>query len=332
MKTSFGPGLRPTRRDLLRLGGAVVGSAAGLAGCRSSRGPEPAAAAAQTAEPSTPDFTAAFLTDPHVHAEQGAADGFASALDHAFGQERPPELLITGGDLAFDVLATGPEQADAQYALFEQPLRSVRVPVHHTVGNHDVLGVYAESGMAEGDEGYGKSYYLERFGLERPYHSFDHEGWHFVVLDTIGIVGRRYRGWVDEEQLAWLDDDLAASARPTVVVGHIPLLSNYVEWRRGTAEPLPDGVSVVNAHEVLEVLARHPVRLVLAGHLHVVESYRFKGLELVNLGAVSGNWWRGLRDGFEEGYGLLEFRGDEVSWRYVDYGWETRDPVTDAPA
>ncbi|HVS14298.1 MAG TPA: metallophosphoesterase [Thermoanaerobaculia bacterium] len=314
-----------TRRDLLRLGSlGLLGAWSGIAGCR----PAPRDAAT----PPPPDFTVAFLTDPHVHAAQGAADGFASAVDHAFSLARAPELLITGGDLAFDVLATGREEADAQYTLFEQPLDGVRVPVHHTVGNHDVLGVYEQSGMTPGDPGYGKQYFLERFGLERPYHSFDHEGWHFVVLDTVGIVERRYRGWVDEEQLAWLEDDLAAAGRPTVVIGHIPLLSNYVEWKRGTADGIPDGVSVVNAHQVLDVLLRHPVKLALAGHLHVIESYRHKGLELANVGAVSGNWWRGLRDGFEEGYALLEFRGDLVTWRYVDYGWETRDPVPDDQA
>ena len=26
-----------------------------------------------------------------------------------------------------------------------------------------------------------------------------------------------------------------------------------------------------------------------------------------------------------EGYAVLEFRGDEVSWRYVDYGWEVEE-------
>lgn len=317
---------RWTRRDLLRLGGIGLLTAAG-GGCASTtadRGARPGSR--------PPDWSVAFLSDPHVHAEQGAAEGFAQAVDHAFSGRRNPELVITGGDLAFDVLAAGRAEADAQYGLFDAPLASLRVPVHHTLGNHDLLGVYEESGLSENDAGYGKAYFLERFGLERPYHSFDHEGWHFVILDTLDIVGRGYRGWVDEEQIAWLEDDLAAAAGPTVVVGHIPLLTNYVEWNRGTADGIPEGVAVVNAHQVLEVLIRHPVKLVLGGHLHVLETYRFKGLELANVGAISGNWWRGLRDGFEEGYAVLDFRGDEVTWRYVDYGWETRDPVTDDAA
>ena len=190
------------------------------------------------------------------------------------------------------------------------------------MGNHDMLGVYEGSGVATEDPLYGKSYFTNRFNLERPYYSFDHEGWHFVVLDTLGIEGTSYKGWVDAEQIGWLEDDLAASGKPTVVVGHIPLFSNYIEMLRGTTEPIPAGVAVVNSHEVLPVLQKHPVKLVLAGHLHINEVFRYKGIEFANVGAVSGNWWNGVRDGFEEGYGLLEFRGDDVSWRYVDYGWE----------
>jgi 3',5'-cyclic AMP phosphodiesterase CpdA len=305
-----------SRRDLVRVAGL------GAAGALLPRAPAGAAARERATRRGKPDFTAAFLSDPHVYDQKDATRGFAQAVAHALAQKRPPELVLTGGDLAFDILETDRARADAQYALFEQGLAGVKVPVHHTLGNHDCLGVYETSGMAPGDPLYGKAYYLQRFGLEKPYHSFDHERWHFVVLDTIGIVEREYRGHVDDEQLAWLADDLAAANRPTVVIGHIPLFSNFIEWRRGTEQGIPAGVSVVNSHQVAQVLARHPVKLVLAGHLHVVESFAYKGIEFANLGAVSGNWWEGLRDGFEEGYALLEFRGDQVSWRYVDYGWE----------
>jgi 3',5'-cyclic AMP phosphodiesterase CpdA len=315
---------RTTRRHLLRLSAAACAGGVLPLGCRSG---EPEAAVSRP----PPDFTVAFLTDPHVFADKGAPDGFARSVRHALEQRPAPELIITGGDLAFDVLRTDVEAADAQYDLFERGLDGVRIPVHHTLGNHDLLGVYPESPLEPDHPRWGKAYFLERFGLERSYYSFDWEGWHFVVLDTLdtvevegenGAPREEYRGYVDAEQLAWLADDLAVAARPTIVIGHIPLFSNYWEWQRGTAEKIPDRLSVVNAHEVAKVLVEHPVRLVLAGHLHVIETFRYKGIELANLGAVSGNWWNGLRDGFQEGYSVLELRGDQVEWRYVDYGWE----------
>jgi 3',5'-cyclic AMP phosphodiesterase CpdA len=176
---------------------------------------------------------------------------------------------------------------------------------------------------------YGKKYFVDRVGQEHAYHSFDHEGWHFVILDSLGIEGREYIGWVDEEQQRWLADDLVASAKPTVVFTHVPLWSNYIEINRGIADPIPRGVCIVNAHEVAPILQKSRVKLVLAGHLHVNETFVYKGIEYSTVGAVSGNWWKGARDGFEEGYARLEFRGDQVSWEYVEYGWDAAaEPAT----
>ena len=64
--------------------------------------------------------------------------------------------MVTGGDLVMDILRTGTEEADQQYALFDAQLHGVKVPVHHTMGNHDVLGVYADSGLDPTHPKYGK--------------------------------------------------------------------------------------------------------------------------------------------------------------------------------
>ncbi|HEX2466310.1 MAG TPA: metallophosphoesterase [Thermoanaerobaculia bacterium] len=318
----------PTRRDVLAL------STATAAGLLLPTGGAFAAARAQRAKRDRrpkADFAVAFLTDMHVDGELGSADGFAKAVRNAFDRPQPPEVLVTGGDLVMDILETGADQADALYALFEKQIAGVKVPTHHTMGNHDMLGVYEKSGLQPDHPKYGKKYFFERFKQDHAYHSFDHEGWHFVILDSLGIEGRGYIGWVDDEQLVWLEDDLAASAKPTVVFTHVPLWSNYIEINRGIADPIPRGVAIVNAHKVAPILQKNKVKLVLAGHLHINETFTYKGIEYSTVGAVSGNWWKGARDGFEEGYARLEFRGDQVSWEYVDYGWEAQ-PATPATA
>lgn len=275
-----------------------------------------------------PDFALAFLTDMHVDGELGAPQGFAKAVKNAFDRPQPPEVLVTGGDLAMDLLAKDTAAADAQYALFEAPLAGVRVPMHHTMGNHDLLGVFEKSGLQPDHPKYGKKYFCEHWKQDHAYHSFDHEGWHFAILDSLGIERRNYKGWVDDEQLKWLADDLAATAKPTVVFTHVPLWSNFMEMHRGTAEPIPQELSVVNAHQVAPILQNSKTKLVLAGHLHICETFLYKGIEYSTVGAVSGNWWKGPREGFEEGYARLEFRGDQVSWEYVDYGWESQATPT----
>ena len=204
--------------------------------------------------------------------------------------------------------------------------------IHVALGNHDILGVADESPLDESHPMYGKKYFLERFGLERTYYSFDHEGWHFVVLDSLAIEGNSYKGWIDPEQIAWLDDDLAASGKPTVIATHVPIFTNYIQYTRGTEGGIPGGMAVVNSHEVAPVIEKHGVRLVLAGHLHINESFRYKRTEYATVGAVSGNWWKGERSGFQEGYAVLSFHGDEVSWTYIDYGWEPPPEAAEAPA
>jgi len=266
----------------------------------------------------------------HVYSEKRAPEGWMAALRNAYDRPDPPEFLLTGGDLAFDILHKDAPAAGPQYALFQEALKLVATsPVHHTLGNHDCLGVYEDSGVSPDDPLFGKAYFLDTFGLERTYRSFDHEGWHFVLLDSIGVdrEKRTYFGHVDAEQLAWLEDDLAASGKPTVISLHIPLFSNYPEWNDGTAEPDHPKATVGNCNEVAAVISRHPVKLVLAGHLHINETFSFKGTEFANIGAVSGAWWEGPRDGFQEGYARLEFSGDQVRWRYVDYGWETEEEL-----
>ncbi len=313
-----------SRRDLLRYG-ALGAGALGFGACRPSAtlGPAPAP---------MPDFSVAFLTDSHVDGELGSADGWRRAVRHALDVERPPELLVVGGDLPMDVLATGIEEADRQYDLWDEAVAGVTQDIHVALGNHDILGIADESPLDESHPMYGKKYFLERFGLERTYYSFDHEGWHFVVLDSLAIEGNGYKGWIDAEQIAWLDDDLAASGKPTVIATHVPIFTNYTEYMRGTEGGIPGGVAVVNSHEVAPVIEKHGVRLVLAGHLHINESFRYKGTEYATVGAVSGNWWRGERSGFQEGYAVLSFHGDEVSWTYIDYGWEPPPEASEAPA
>jgi 3',5'-cyclic AMP phosphodiesterase CpdA len=310
---------QPTRRRLLQVSAAATAGLMLPASGASARGR--ADRAKRDRRPKA-DFAVAFLTDSHVDGELGSAEGFKKAVRNAFDRPQPPEVLVTGGDLVMDILETGTTEADAQYALFDAPLAGLRVPIHHTMGNHDMLGVYEKSGLQPDHPKYGKKYFTDRFKQDHAYHSFDHEGWHFVILDSLGIEERGYIGWVDAEQQKWLADDLAASAKPTVVFMHVPLWSNFIEIRRGTAEAIPKGVCIVNAHEVAPILQQSQTKLVLAGHLHITETFTYKGIEYSTVGAVSGNWWKGARDGFEEGYARLEFRGDQVSWEYVDYGWD----------
>ncbi len=298
-----------TRRTFLKAGGfAAAGLALPWWAC--SRTPRP-------------DFTIAFMTDMHVDERNKAPEGWRLSLHSAMTQPVKPDLVITGGDLAYDCLHKTLEQSVPQFDLFDAALNEiVDIPVHHTIGNHDCIGVYKESGMSPDEELFGKAYFLQRFNREKTYMSFEHKGWTFALLDTLNTENRDYKGEVDAEQIAWLDGELGRTNGPAVVVGHVPLFSNYHEQDKGNSLPDHPKETVHNANEVIKVYEGKKVRLHLAGHLHENESWLWRGTEYANVGAVCGNWWHGPRDGFQEGYAMLEFYGDQVRWSYIDYGWE----------
>jgi 3',5'-cyclic-AMP phosphodiesterase len=77
----------------------------------------------------------------------------------------------------------------------------------------------------------------------------------------------------------------------------------------------------VNGREVLELFASHNLKAVLQGHTHVRETVLYNGCQFITSGAVCGNWWRGLRFGHPEGFGLITVRNGELTWEYRTYGF-----------
>lgn len=178
-------------------------------------------------------FDFAFLTDIHVQPELGAPEGFRQCLRAVNALGTPADFVLTGGDLIFDALDVGMDRIREQWKVFDECSKELALPVHHTIGNHDVVGWSTKSPVKPTDQDYGKKLFAERFGLARTYRSFDHKGWHFIILDSIGQNKETldYEGWIDEAQLDWLKKDLAATGRtkPIVMVTHIPF---YTTWHQ----------------------------------------------------------------------------------------------------
>lgn len=263
------------------------------------------------------DFDFVFFTDTHLEPELSAAAGCAKCFNQI--NEASPEFCISGGDQVFDVCEQSLSRARMLFRLYRQTEAELTCKVYHTVGNHDVIGLNQRSPIEPGDPEYGKKLYEENFG--KLYYSFDHKGWHFVVLDSIGIEYYKiFTSHFDGAQLGWLAADLAAvgPATPVVVVTHVPIVSMLGSLSsEGGSGPI-----ATNAYAVHDVLAKYNVRLVLQGHLHLCERSYYRETEFVTGGAVCGEWWKGqMEDGSHEGYTLCQVRGDRVVTSYVTYPW-----------
>ncbi len=265
-------------------------------------------------------FTFVFMTDIHLTHERNATLGFMQAIDSV--NKIAPDFVITGGDLIMDALAQSYSRSDSAYQLYNKIVKKFEMPVYNTMGNHELFGVYEESGVDTLHSEYGKKMYENRIG--KPYYSFDYGNWHFVVLDGTGTnANRRYYGYVDSLQLQWLEKDLEKTGnRPIAVSIHIPLLSVASQIIEGATEPMSERAIVNNANQVREILEKYNTRLVLQGHLHFLEDINYNGIRYITGGAVSSKWWTGTRHGLEEGFLKIDVDGEDFSWEYIDYGWE----------
>lgn len=274
----------------------------------------------------TEDFSFLFITDTHLQPELNAAQG----CDQCFKKARTikSDFVIQGGDHVFDALGVSRARATGLFDLYGKTEQDLGVKIYHTLGNHDCLGIYPDSGVDSTDPLYGKKIFEERFG--KTYYSFDHKGVHFLVLDSIGITeDHAYEGRIDAAQLKWLAADLEElpAGTPIIVSVHIPLVTAFGSYVPVPApEPKHHGLSVANAHEAIALFEGHNVLGVLQGHTHINEQVLWKGVPYITSGAVSGNWWRGTRLGTPEGFTVVRVEQGKLSTHYETYGFKSIDP------
>jgi len=297
------------RRQFLTLLGATGIAAAA---------PRSLFAAPAPAEP----FSFLFLTDMHIQPELNAATGCGMAVKKA--RTIKADFAVNGGDHVFDSLGVPKQRALSLFDLYGKTEQDLGLKVHHTLGNHDVVGIYTASGVEPTDPAYGKKLFEDRFG--KTFYTFDHKGHHFIVLDSIFITAdHAYEGRIDDAQLKWLAADLASVpvGTPIIVSVHIPLASAYANYLPEPATPPKHpALTVANTNQVIDLFDGHNVLGVLQGHTHVNERVDWRGVPYITGGAVSGNWWKGIHLGTPEGFTIVTVENGKLSTRYETYGFK----------
>jgi 3',5'-cyclic AMP phosphodiesterase CpdA len=268
----------------------------------------------------------AHLTDVHVlPVREGLQDppgGFAAAIRHAQALPDRPDLMFFGGDLIMDGLKVERDETVAQWDVWDSVLRrELQVPARFALGNHDIWGwgIRGRPGL-EREKGYGKALALERLALPDRYYSFDQNGWHFVVLDSMQpdfANKHSYTASLDEVQFAWLARDLAAvpPTTPIAILSHIPILSACVffdnELEATGSWVVPGAWTHIDARRLKDLFRRHPnVKVCLSGHVHLVDDVTYLGVRYLCNGAVSGGWWKGDYQEFPPAYAIVDFYED----------------------
>ncbi len=225
-------------------GTGVLWTAAG--GVLASR---PLAAAA--AEAATGGFSFVQISDTHVgfkgEANKDAAATLQQVVERINALDPAPALVLHTGD------QTHGQKAGA-FETVAEILKGVRAErVFYLPGEHDVF-------LDGGKE------YLARYGKGtvggRGWQSFDYRGTHFVGLVNVLKYKGEGVGALGEEQIEWLEKDLAplGASTPVVVFAHVPLWAVYPKW----------GWTTEDAERALSYLRRFGSVTVLNGHIHQV--------------------------------------------------------------
>lgn len=187
-------------------------------------------------------------------------------------EEAQPDLIVNLGDVLEDESS---EQDRVRYARFVSLLREIGKPILHVAGNHDTINLTTR----------------ELCGLwgttDDVTYSRDYDGIHFSVLRTVEYRGDRIE--LPEEQIRWLERDLAATSLPSIVLMHHPVSEMRLEGNRWF-EKRPHLCRVVERRAVREVIeASGKVLAVFNGHVHWNHLDIIKGIPYVTLQSLIEN-------------------------------------------
>ncbi|MBO0952694.1 calcineurin-like phosphoesterase C-terminal domain-containing protein [Fibrella forsythiae] len=221
----------------------------------------------------------------------------------------PKDSLFHGigcGDLVWDHFEL--------YADYKEAIGMTGVPFFNVIGNHD-LDLDARS------DDYSAKTFKQQFGPT--YYSFNRGQVHYVMLDDVFFIGtaKKYIGYLTENQLHWLEQDLKlVKPGTTVVVSlHIPTQTGHKRRENLKEEEL--GGSVSNRKQLYEMLKPFNAHI-MSGHTHVNEKWEEGSVMEHVHGTVCGAWWTGpiCSDGTPSGYAVYEVDGGDIRWYYKSTG------------
>jgi len=234
-------------------------------------------------------------------------------------KETAPDLKALVQSYGKDALFHGIGCGDLVWDKFElftdykEAVGMTGVPFFNVIGNHD-MDIDART------DDYSAQTFKQQFGPT--YFSFNRGQIHYVVLDDVFFMGtaKKYIGYITENQLKWLEKDLALVKPGTTVVVSVHIPTNTGATRR-TKQKEEFGGTVSNRKQLYKILAPYNVHI-MSGHTHFNESWEEGNIMEHNHGTVCGAWWTGpiCGDGTPNGYGVYEVDGSEIKWYYKSTG------------
>lgn len=261
------------------------------------------------------NFEALVFADPQTRNFEELDDFQEDVVAELVGSDAAFGLTV--GDIVNDPLDLFPRHNEI--------VSTIGVPWWNLPGNHDI-------NYDVPDDTYSTQTYKRVFGPTD--YSTDYGQVHFVNMDNVDYFGEAqggYRGFLNERQLEWLENDLAhvPEDKLIVIATHIPLRTDATASR---------SVNTVNLEELFEVLDGREHLYSVSGHdtsnswqMYLGAEDGWTGEEPFHhqvLAEVRGGGWttgpldeRGIHaadmaDGNPNGYYTISFDGNEYRPRF----------------
>lgn len=274
------------------------------------------------------DFHLANRNDDLSQFRNGFLNDVNSVIN-SYGVEGKKVYGLTLGDLTWELYWYSNNFALPQYVTEINKLNDI--PIFNVIGNHDNDPYFSSDWLSENPY---------RNILGPTYYSFNIGKIHYIILDDTewintgaasgSIGGRNYRAKITENQMSWLEKDLATveSSTPIVLATHIQL------HNAPPANGSIPGYRLDNGAELVNALSRFHEVHVLTGHTHENNTVQRDGGRIIehNTAAVCATWWWTGRsgyagnqispDGSPGGYGIWEMNGTDIKWLYKSIGYD----------
>lgn len=195
-----------------------------------------------------------------------------------------PDFVIDLGDRITD---TDHGTDLTSLAFLADKFRALSAPVHHLLGNHDLVHLSAEENG-------------RHLGQVMHSTSIDLKGWHLVFWQANVDLQLHSPFELSEDDFAWLKADLASTNLPAIIFTHVPLDGASMTGNH-YFENTPQVAGYRNVDRVHEIISQAGnVAACIAGHVHWNNVTRIDGIPYLSLqsltesyttqGSASGGW------------------------------------------
>lgn len=233
----------------------------------------------QSALFSAQNFSFVFLPDIHLRPDSATKTGFEKTA--SLVNDLHPDFVLTGGDMIYTAKNVNGQKASVLFDFMDKEFKLFRMPVRMTMGNHENVGITAESGIDSTDTAWGKQMFEKRY--HKRYYTFEFKGWKFFVLDGIKILEKtkNYMEGIDEDQIDWIKDELLSTDKrtPLVISMHTPFVdpNSVISSQSKTMTVICD--------TVLRMFQGFNLKMVLEGHTHRYMNLFYHGIYYLSGGS-----------------------------------------------